>query len=130
MINGYYYHTKKGNDIRRVQNSGVSITVTTMQVSSSKDKNFVMSDMTFYGLIQEIYEIEYHQLSFILFKCDCVDNRNGVKVDELEFTIVDLKRIGHKSDPFILTFQANQVFYAKDFSNHEWYHLHNSTKNY
>ncbi|TYK19584.1 uncharacterized protein E5676_scaffold1274G00260 [Cucumis melo var. makuwa] len=50
IIDGYYYHTKKRDDIRGVQNSGVSITATTMQVSSSKDKNPVMSDMTFYGI--------------------------------------------------------------------------------
>ncbi|KAL0560219.1 hypothetical protein IC582_000619 [Cucumis melo] len=109
IINGYYYHTKRRDDIRRVQHSGVSITATTMQVSSSKDKNPVMLDMTFYGVIQKIWEIDCHQLSFILFKCDWVDNRSGVKVDELGFTIVDLKRIGHKSDSFILATQAKQV---------------------
>ncbi|KAA0037605.1 transposase [Cucumis melo var. makuwa] len=87
MINGYYYHTKRRDDIKRVQNSGVSITATTMQVSSSKDKNSVIS---------------------------------GVKVDELGFTIVDLKRIGHKSDSFILATQAKQVFYVKDFANPKW----------
>ena len=58
IINGYYYHTKRRDDIRRVQNSGVSITATTMQISSSKDKNHVLSDMTFYGVIQEIWEID------------------------------------------------------------------------
>ncbi|KAA0026028.1 transposase [Cucumis melo var. makuwa] len=120
IINGYYYHTKRHDDIRRVQNSGVSITATTMQVSSSKDKNPVMSDMTFYGVIQEIWEIDYHQVSFILFKCDWVDNRSGVKVDELGFTMVDLKRIGHKSDSFILATQAKQVFYVQDSANPEW----------
>ncbi|KAL0551769.1 hypothetical protein IC582_010858 [Cucumis melo] len=120
IINGYHYHTKRRDDIRRVQNSGVSITATTMQVSSSKDKNPVMSDMTFYGVIREIWEIDYHQLSFILFKCDWVDNRSGVKVDELGFTIVDLKRIGHKSDSFILATQAKQVFYIQDSANPEW----------
>ncbi|KAL0536819.1 hypothetical protein IC582_025781 [Cucumis melo] len=120
IINGYYYHTKRRDDIRRVQNSGVSITATTMQVSSSKDKNPVMSDMTFYGVIREIWEIDYHQLSFILFKCDWVDNRSGVKVDELGFTIVDLKRIGHKSDSFILATQEKQVFYVQDSANPEW----------
>ncbi|KAA0059273.1 transposase [Cucumis melo var. makuwa] len=93
IINGYYYHTKRRDDIRRVQHSGVSITATTMQVSSSKDKNPVMLDMTFYGVIQKIWEIDCHQLSFILFKCDWVDNRSGVKVDELGFTIVDLKLV-------------------------------------
>ncbi|KAL4025739.1 hypothetical protein IC575_014144 [Cucumis melo] len=91
-----------------------------MQVSSSKDKNPVMSDMTFYGVIREIWEIDYHQLSFILFKCDWVDNRSGVKVDELGFTIVDLKRIGHKSNSFILATQAKQVFYVQDSANPEW----------
>ncbi|KAL4021240.1 hypothetical protein IC575_020034 [Cucumis melo] len=120
IINGYYYHTKRRDDIRRVQNNGVSITATTMQVSSSKDKNLVMLDMTFYGVIREIWEIDYHQLSFILFKCDWVDNRSGVKVDELGFTIVDLKRIGHKSDSFILATQAKQVFYVQDSANPKW----------
>ncbi|TYK05501.1 hypothetical protein E5676_scaffold83G002130 [Cucumis melo var. makuwa] len=120
IINGYYYHTKRHDDIRRVQNNGVSITATTMQVSSSKDKNLVMLDMTFYGVIREIWEIDYHQLSFILFKCDWVDNRSGVKVDELGFTIVDLKRIGHKSDSFILATQAKQVFYVQDSANPKW----------
>ncbi|KAA0067958.1 transposase [Cucumis melo var. makuwa] len=52
--------------------------------------------------------------------CDWVDNRSGVKVDELGFTIVDLKRIGHKSDSFILATQAKQVFYVQDSSNPEW----------
>ncbi|TYK30686.1 uncharacterized protein E5676_scaffold343G00010 [Cucumis melo var. makuwa] len=120
IINDYYYHTKRRDDIRRVQNSGVSITATTMQVSSSKDKNPVMSDMTFYGVIQEIWEIDYHQVSFILFKCDWVDNRSEVKVHELGFTLVDLKRIGHKSDSFILATQAKQVFYVQDSANPEW----------
>ncbi|KAL0549601.1 hypothetical protein IC582_014087 [Cucumis melo] len=101
IINGYYYHTKRRDDIRRVQNSGVSITATTMQVSSSKDKNPAMSDMTFYG-------------------CDWVDNRSGVKVDELGFTIVDLKRIGHKLYSYILATEAKQVFYVQDSANPEW----------
>ncbi|KAA0063057.1 uncharacterized protein E6C27_scaffold468G001730 [Cucumis melo var. makuwa] len=90
-INGYYYHTKRRDDIRRVQNSGVSITATTMQVSSSKDKNPVMSDMT-----------------------------SRVKVDELGFNIVDFKCIGHKSHSFILATQAKQVFYVQDSANPEW----------
>ncbi|KAA0032196.1 transposase [Cucumis melo var. makuwa] len=45
---------------------------------------------------------------------------SGVKVDELGFTIMDLKRIGHKSDSFILATQTKQVFYVQDSSNPEW----------
>ena len=49
-----------------------------------------------------------------VFKCDWVDSRNDVRVDELGFTLVALSKIGHKSDPFILATQAQQVFYVKD----------------
>ncbi|KAA0054108.1 hypothetical protein E5676_scaffold2277G00180 [Cucumis melo var. makuwa] len=66
---------------------------------------------------------EEHNHSFsrwLSTRCDWVDNRSGVKVDELGFTIVDLKRIGHKSDSFILATQAKQVFYVQDSANPEW----------
>lgn len=93
VVNGYYYYTKHQDDIRRVQKSGVSITVTTIRVASAKYKSPVMSDMTFYGIVQEIWELDYHALFFILFKCDWVDNRNEVKINEFGFTTVDLNRI-------------------------------------
>ncbi|KAA0047122.1 transposase [Cucumis melo var. makuwa] len=66
---------------------------------------------------------EEHNRSFsrwLSTRCDWVDNRSGVKVDELGFTIIDLKRIGHKSDSFILATQAKQVFYVQDSANPEW----------
>ncbi|RVW75683.1 hypothetical protein CK203_055220 [Vitis vinifera] len=52
--------------------------------------------------------------------CDWVDSKNGVKVDELGFTLVDLSKIGHKSDPFILATQAQQVFYVEDQVDPRW----------
>ncbi|MCQ7416423.1 DUF4216 domain-containing protein [Salmonella enterica] len=96
------------------------VTTNTMQVSSAKDKNPIMSDMTFYGVIQEIWELDYHDLTVILFKCDWVENNNGLKIDEFGFTTVDLNRIGHKSDSFILASQVKQVFYVKDPLNPRW----------
>ena len=54
----------------------------------------------FYGIITEIWDLDYNMFNICVFKCDWVDNRNGVKVDELGFTLVDLSKIGHKSDPF------------------------------
>ncbi|TYK04276.1 transposase [Cucumis melo var. makuwa] len=59
-------------------------------------------------------------LILVLTLCDWVDNRSGIEVDELGFTIVDLKRIGHKSDSFILATQEKQVFYVQESSNPEW----------
>ena len=50
-INGCHYHTKSHDHNRNVQNSGVSLVAKTMQVSSSKDKNSIIGDMSFYGVI-------------------------------------------------------------------------------
>ena len=55
-----------------------------------------------------------------VFKCDWVDNKNGIKVDDLGFTLVDFSKIAHKSDPFILASQAKQVFYVQDQLNPRW----------
>ncbi|RVW39643.1 hypothetical protein CK203_109990 [Vitis vinifera] len=55
-----------------------------------------------------------------IFKCDWVDNKNGIKVDELGFTLVDFSKIGHKSDPFTLASQAKQVFYVEDQLDPKW----------
>ena len=48
-----------------------------------------------------------------MLKCDWVQN-SCVKKDELGFILVDLNRLGYKSDPFILASQAKQVFYVND----------------
>ncbi|TYK19642.1 uncharacterized protein E5676_scaffold242G00310 [Cucumis melo var. makuwa] len=95
-INGCRYHTKSCEKDRSVQNSGVSLVAKTMQVSSSKDKNPIIGDMSFYG------------------------NSGGVRIDELGYTLVDLNRVGHKSDSFILASQAKQVFYVEDPSDVRW----------
>ena len=49
----------------------------------------------------------------VVFKCDLVDSR-WVKIDDLRFIVVYLNQVGHKSDCFILTSHAKQVFYVKD----------------
>ena len=89
------------------QNSGVSILAGTMQIAYSKDKNLVFSELCFYGVINEIWDLDYNMFTIPIFKCDWVDNKNGIKVDELRFTLVDFSKIGRKSDPFILASQAN-----------------------
>ncbi|TYJ99669.1 transposase [Cucumis melo var. makuwa] len=119
-INGYHYHTKSYDKNRSVQNSGVSLVAKTMQVSSSKDKNPIIRDMSFYGVIQDIWELNYNTFNVAVFRCDWVENNNGMKIDDLGFVLVDLKRIGHKSDSFIMTTQPRQVFYVEDPSDARW----------
>ncbi|TYK20459.1 putative serine/threonine-protein kinase nek2 [Cucumis melo var. makuwa] len=56
----------------------------------------------------------------IVFRCDWVENNNGMKIDDLGFVLVDLKRIGHKYDSFLMATQARQVFYVEDPSDARW----------
>ncbi|KAL9453500.1 hypothetical protein AB3S75_009160 [Citrus x aurantiifolia] len=65
------------------------------------------------GVFVEIWELQYLMAEKVVFKCDWVDSR-WVKVDDLGFTVVDLNRVGHKSDCFILVSYAKQVFYVQD----------------
>jgi len=91
-----------------------------MQISSEKDKNPIMSNMTFSGIVQEIWKLDYNSFQVVLFKCDWVENNGGIKVDDMEFTTIDLNRIGHQSDSFILANQTKQVFYIKGLINPHW----------
>ncbi|KAL6316882.1 hypothetical protein AAG906_022894 [Vitis piasezkii] len=92
IVNECCYHIKERNMTCVTQNSGVSILAGTMQIASSKDKN----------------------------PCDWVDNKNGIKVYELGFTLVDFSKIGDNLDPFILASQAKQVFYVEDQLDPKW----------
>ena len=78
-INGYRFHTKERDDLRVVQNSGVYLEANTFQISSTKDKNPVVANMSFYGVIQEIWELDYNKFKIPVFKCDWVENNHGIK---------------------------------------------------
>jgi hypothetical protein len=43
-----------------------------------------------------------------------VKQPHGIEVDEFEFTIVDLRNVGHKDEPWVLTSTVAQVFYILD----------------
>ncbi|XP_073120666.1 uncharacterized protein [Henckelia pumila] len=120
LIDGVTYATKERDDVRVTQNSGVSLVAKTMQVSSAKDKNPIMTDMVFYGLIEEIWSLDYHNFQIPMFKCHWVENNNGIKVDDLGFTLVNLNRIGFKSESFILGSQAKKVFFVEDPEDPLW----------
>ena len=119
-INGFRYHTKERDDLRTTQNSGVSVVASTMQIASAKDKNPIFGELCFYGIITEIWDLDYTKFRIPVFKCDWVDNNNNIKVDELGFTLVDLTKVAYKSDSFILASQAKQVFYVQDQLEPRW----------
>ncbi|KAM6596876.1 hypothetical protein CsatA_007400 [Cannabis sativa] len=120
IVRGKRFHTKSRDDAREVQNSGIRIVAETMHFASAKDRNPVLGTMTYYGVIEEIWELNYFAFRIPLFKCSWVDNNVGVKTDELGFTLVDLSKRGSKNDPFIMASQAAQVFYISDPANDKW----------
>nr|CAD39700.3 OSJNBb0115I21.8 [Oryza sativa Japonica Group] len=106
-INGYTFYTVKQDDKSTVQNSGVRIDAFQDQVGSN----------TYYGCIQEIWELNYVKFKVPLFRCRWVNLRTGVKADKEGFTLVDLSKVGYTDEQFVLAKQVEQIFYIKDPSN-------------
>ena len=95
------------DDAHFYQNSGVSLVAKTMLVSSAKDKKPIVADICFYGMIEDIWLLDYSSFKIPIFKCQWVKIFDGgVRLDDLGFTLVDIERKGHKDEPFILATQA------------------------
>ena len=105
-INGYTLYTRAQNKKNTNQNSGVRMCI----VNSNGEKN------NYYGVIEEIWELEYGPIVVPLFRCEWVAG-GGVTKDRYGMTIVDFKKIGYKDEPFILAKDVTQVFYVKDMSS-------------
>ncbi|GKA46910.1 uncharacterized protein Tco_0739793 [Tanacetum coccineum] len=111
-INGYTFRTKS-NDGIVYQNSGVSVEAVDLHIS----KEVATTRKAFYyGVLQEIWVLDYRFRQIPLFKCEWVNHKaGGVKHDpNLSYTLIDLNSLGHKDGPFILASQVRQVFYMKD----------------
>ncbi|XP_062089101.1 uncharacterized protein LOC133795662 [Humulus lupulus] len=120
MVNCTKFTTMERDKNRNTQNSGVSLIATTFQVSTSKDRNPIECDMSFYGVIKEIWELDYIITQVPVFFCDWVKSDSGVKKEDLGFTLVNLNLLGHKTNRFIMATQATQVFYVDDPANKQW----------
>ncbi|XP_074283166.1 uncharacterized protein LOC141607711 [Silene latifolia] len=119
-INGCTFYTRKQDDMSTMQNSGVCVEAEAMYFAISKDKNPILSKMHYYGVIEEIWELNYWEFESPIFGCKWIESNNGVHKDELGFTLVNLGKVGHKEDPFILATQAKQVFYVTDSVDKNW----------
>ncbi|RVW35629.1 hypothetical protein CK203_106307 [Vitis vinifera] len=85
IINRCRYHTKERDMTCVTQNSGVSILAGTMQIASSKDKNPVFGELCFYGVINEIWDLDYNMFRIPIFKCAWVDNKNVLSIPPKDF---------------------------------------------
>ncbi|KAI5317330.1 hypothetical protein L3X38_037037 [Prunus dulcis] len=68
LIKGIKFNIKAQDDVRTTQNSGVYLFAHTMQVASAKDKNPILSNMGFYGVIQEIWDLDYQKFTIPVFR--------------------------------------------------------------
>ncbi|KAI5328596.1 hypothetical protein L3X38_027993 [Prunus dulcis] len=87
---------------------------------SAKDKNPIVSNMRFYGVIQEVWDLDYQKFRIPVLRCDWIDNTSGLVVDELGFTLVDLSKNGHRNDQFVIASQVKQVFFVDDPMYRGW----------
>jgi hypothetical protein len=113
-INGYTFYTRNQDSKSTVQNSGVTLVAVSSDLSDPRGAGPSHASMSYYGYIEEIWELDYRRFNIPLFMCKWVDNRRGVKVDDDGFILVDFSKAGYKDDPFILARQATQVFYVTD----------------
>ncbi|KAL2339104.1 hypothetical protein Fmac_013550 [Flemingia macrophylla] len=129
-INNYTFYTKTQDDKSTMQNSGVMIVAESEHFATRHDKNLVTASMSYFGVIEDIWEVDYGPFKVPVFKCKWVDINNGVKVDENDFTMVDLNRIGHRDEPFIMASQVKQVFYVTDAVDNIWSMVIHGTSNH
>ena len=93
------------------QNSGVRV--------DAVDNN--METDTYYGQIEEIWELDYVGLKVALFRCRWVNGKKGVTEDKYGFVSVDLRVFGYKDEPFVFAKDVQQVFYVPDLAKKNWY---------
>nr|GEW66315.1 putative reverse transcriptase domain-containing protein [Tanacetum cinerariifolium] len=110
-INGYTFCTRS-NDGIVYQNNGVSVEAVDLHISKEVETT---RKAFYYGILQEIWVLDYRFKQILLLKCDWVNHKpGGVKYNPNPgYTLVDLNSLGHRDDPFILASQARQVFYVK-----------------
>ena len=76
ITNGFRYHTKNRDRLRKTQNSGVVMDV---------------DGKPFYGVVTDIIELDYYRkFKIVIFKYDCVDVRTSrTKIDSSGCTLVN-----------------------------------------
>ena len=99
-INNYSFYTKSQDGKSSMQNSGVSLEADSEYFCSASDNNPIRASMPYFGVIEEIWELDYNDFRVLIFKCKWVNGNTGVHQDEMGFTLVDLYKVAYKDEPF------------------------------
>ncbi|KAH0633348.1 hypothetical protein KY284_036134 [Solanum tuberosum] len=105
------FHIRQRDARRKTQNSGVTLVASTTSFASSKDKNPIAADLTYYGRIVDIVELDYYShFKVVFFKCDWYE----VEKDIYGLTYVYFNKRCSQEEPFVLASQVHQCFYVQD----------------
>ncbi|GKA74835.1 hypothetical protein Tco_0781213 [Tanacetum coccineum] len=80
----------------------------TLIATTTDSSRMTIAKNLYYGVVEDIWELDYTSFVIPLLKCKWVNNTRGVKVDSDSFTCVNLSTNGYLSDPFILAKQATR----------------------
>ncbi|XP_057746568.1 uncharacterized protein LOC130965827 [Arachis stenosperma] len=112
VINGYKFVTEDCE--RKTQNTGVMVISSTVKFRNEKDEDPEVENVTYYGVIKDILELDYHGHSkYVLFKCDWFQS----KKDNFGLTLVNFRKPIYENDPFVFATQVRQVYYTEDPSD-------------
>ncbi|XP_021757024.1 uncharacterized protein LOC110722094 [Chenopodium quinoa] len=101
-VNGYKFQTYGHGKHKSTMNYGVSI--------SNEDGG------DYFGFLEDIIELEFtgalRTYKTVLFKCNWMDSTRGMNIDQYKLVEVNHTKKYPKYDPFVLSYQENQVYYA------------------
>ena len=84
-----------------------------MHISNAQKYKSAYVNMPYYGVIKDIWELNYIMFHHIVFQCKWVENNNGIKIDELEFTQVILTERVTKRAHSYWHFKQNKYFISQ-----------------
>lgn len=127
-VNGYEFSTSDHENRLITQNSGISMDAITYCRASTKDHNWSETNLTYFGVIRQILQLDYVEFKETVFYCDWVrvEDKTGCKVDPatnmILVNLTKLKSKDHvKDEPFVCASQKiKQVFYSKYLNNDPW----------
>lgn len=127
-INGFKFRVIERDQDLKTQNCGVFVSAETISYSSSRDHNPRAGDVSYYGKLTEILELNYYDsFRVVLFKCKWADTRDarGYRKDEFGHTLVNFSRTihsgnGEEDEPYVLASQARLVYFVEDPLDEGW----------
>jgi hypothetical protein len=117
-INGYTLYTMTQDKKSVYQNSGVRVWAV---VDDSHDNDDDTETDTYYGQIDEIWELDYVGLKVALCWCRWVTNgKRAVSKDKYGYVSVDVGVFGYKNELFVFANNVEKVLYVPDIAKKNW----------